>query len=131
VLETSPHAGTSVVVVDDEPGVAAVVERALQHAGHVVHVFTAPEAALAFIRDQPFAVDLVITDQTMPGMTGDMLTEQIHALRAELPVLILTGFSNRLSPERVAAIGVMAVLDKPVALATLRRAVNAALAGSS
>ncbi|MBX9856157.1 MAG: response regulator [Gemmatimonadaceae bacterium] len=131
VLETSPHAGTSVVVVDDEPGVAAVVERALQHAGHVVHVFTAPEAALAFVRDQPFAVDLVITDQTMPGMTGDMLTEQIHALRAELPVLILTGFSNRLSPERVAAIGVMAVLDKPVALATLRRAVNAALAGSS
>jgi signal transduction histidine kinase/ligand-binding sensor domain-containing protein/ActR/RegA family two-component response regulator len=131
VLETSPYAGTSVVVVDDEPGVAAVVERALQHAGHVVHVFTAAEAALAFIRDQPFAVDLVITDQTMPGMTGDLLTEQIHALRAELPVLILTGFSNRLSPERVAAIGVMAVLDKPVALATLRRAVNAALAGSS
>jgi len=131
VLETSPYAGTSVVVVDDEPGVAAVVERALQHAGHVVHVFTAPEAALAFIRDQPFAVDLVITDQTMPGMTGDMLTEQIHALRAELPVLILTGFSHRLSPERVAAVGVMEVLDKPVALATLRRAVNAALAGSS
>ncbi|WP_291160296.1 ATP-binding protein [Gemmatimonas sp. UBA7669] len=131
VLETSPFAGTSVVVVDDEPGVAAVVERALQHAGHVVHVFTAPEAALAFIRDQPFAVDLVITDQTMPGMTGDMLTEQIHALRAELPVLILTGFSHRLSAERVAAVGVMAVLDKPVALATLRRAVNAALAGSS
>jgi len=131
VLETSPYAGTSVVVVDDEPGVAAVVERALQHAGHVVHVFTAPEAALAFIRDQPFAVDLVITDQTMPGMTGDLLAEQVHALRAELPVLILTGFSNRLSPERVAAIGVMAVLDKPVALATLRRAVNAALAGSS
>ena len=131
VLETSPFAGTSVVVVDDEPGVAAVVERALQHAGHVVHVFTAPEAALAFIRDQPFAVDLVITDQTMPGMTGDMLTEQIHALRAELPVLILTGFSHRLSAERVAAIGAMAVLDKPVSLATLRRAVNAALAGSS
>ncbi|MBL0940115.1 MAG: response regulator [Gemmatimonadaceae bacterium] len=129
--ETSPFAGTTVVVVDDEPGVAQVVERALQHAGHVVHTFTVPEQALAFVRDQPSAVDLLITDQTMPGMTGDLLAESVHALRADLPVLILTGFSHRLTPERIAAARAQAVLNKPVELSVLRQAVNAALAGSS
>ena len=128
VLEDSPYAGTTVVVVDDEPAVAHVVERALQHYGHVVHVFNNPEPALQFIQQQPSAVDLLITDQTMPGMTGDLLAESVHALRAELPVLILTGFSHRLTPERIAASRAHAVMLKPVELAVLKKQVDAALA---
>jgi CheY-like chemotaxis protein len=127
VLADSPYAGTTIVVVDDEPGVAAVVERALQHYGHVVHVFNAPEPALQFIRQQPSSVDLLITDQTMPGMTGDLLAEAVRALRSELPVLILTGFSHRLTPERIAASGAHAVMLKPVELAELKRRVDEAL----
>jgi signal transduction histidine kinase/CheY-like chemotaxis protein len=127
VLEDSPYAGTTIVVVDDEPAVASVVERALQHYGHVVRVFNAPEAALQFIRQQPSSVDLLITDQTMPGMTGDLLAEAVHALRSELPVLILTGFSHRLTPERIAASGVHAVMLKPVELPELKRRVDEAL----
>ncbi len=128
VLEQSPYAGASLVVVDDEPGVARVVERALQHYGHVVHVFAQPELALEFIQSQPSAVDLLITDQTMPVMTGDMLAEAVHRLRPDMPVLILTGFSHRLTPERIAAARAHAVLLKPVALDDLRRAVDEALA---
>ncbi len=128
VLEQSPYAGACLVVVDDEPGVARVVERALQHYGHVVHVFSQPEAALAFIQQQPSAVDLLLTDQTMPGMTGDMLAEAVHTLRPDMPVLILTGFSHRLTPERIAAARAHAVLLKPVALEELRKAVDEALA---
>lgn len=130
VLEDSAYAGKTIVVVDDEPGVAHVVERALQHFGHVVHVFNAPDAALLFITQQPSSVDLLITDQTMPVMTGDMLAEAVHALRGELPVLILTGFSHRLTPERVAACGAYAVMLKPVELAELRRQVDEALAST-
>ena len=130
VLEQSPYAGASLVVVDDEPGVSRVVERALQHYGHVVHVFSQPEAALAFIQRQPSAVDLLLTDQTMPGMTGDMLAEAVHTLRPDMPVLILTGFSHRLTPERIAAAGALAVLLKPVALDDLRKAVDDALASA-
>ncbi len=128
VLEQSPYAGACLVVVDDEPGVSRVVERALQHYGQVVHVFAQPEAALAFIQRQPSAVDLLITDQTMPGMTGDMLAEAVHMLRPDLPVLILTGFSHRLTPERIAAARAHAVLLKPVALDDLRKSVDEALA---
>jgi len=128
VLEDSPYAGTTIVVVDDEPAVARVVERALQHFGHIVHVFNHPEPALQFIQQQPSAVDLLITDQTMPGMTGDLLAESVHALRADLPVLILTGFSHRLTPERIAAIRVHAVMLKPVELDELKKRVDEALA---
>lgn len=127
VLTDGQFAGTTIVVVDDEPAVARVVERALQHYGHVVHVFLSPEPALSFIREQPSAIDLLITDQTMPGMTGDLLAEAVHALRSELPVLILTGFSHRLTPERIAAARAHLVLLKPVELATLKRAVDDAL----
>jgi CheY-like chemotaxis protein len=130
VLEQSPYAGSCLVVVDDEPGVARVVERALQYYGHTVHVFSHPEAALAFIQLQPSAVDLLLTDQTMPVMTGDMLAEAVHVLRPDLPVLILTGFSHRLTPARIAASGARAVLLKPVALDDLRAAVDEALASA-
>ena len=130
VLEQSPFAGSCLVVVDDEPGVSRVVERALQYYGHTVHVFAQPEAALAFIQRQPSAVDLLITDQTMPVMTGDMLAEAVHVLRPDLPVLILTGFSHRLTPARIAASGARAVLLKPVALDDLRAAVDDALASA-
>ena len=127
VLTDSAFAGTTIVVVDDDPAVARVVERALQHYGHLVRVFVNPEPALAFIREQPSAVDLLITDQTMPGMTGDMLAEAVHGLRRELPVLILTGFSHRLTPVRIAAAQAHAVLLKPVELVTLKQAVDDAL----
>ncbi|QJR34699.1 ATP-binding protein [Gemmatimonas groenlandica] len=130
VLEQSPYAGACLVVVDDEPGVSRVVERALQHYGHVVHVFSQPEAALTFIQGQPSAVDLLITDQTMPVMTGDMLAEAVHMLRPDMPVLILTGFSHRLTPERIAAARAHAVLLKPVALDDLRKSVDEALASA-
>jgi DNA-binding NtrC family response regulator len=119
-----------VVVVDDEPGVARVVERALRHDGHVVHVFSQPEAALAFIQQQPSAVDLLLTDQTTPSMAGDRLAEAVHTLRPDLPVLILTGFSPRLTPERIAAARAHAVLLKPVTIEELRRAVDDALASA-
>ncbi len=123
----SLYAGSRIVVVDDEAAVARVVERALQHHGQEVHAFLQPEAALAFIRNQPSAVDLLITDQTMPGMTGDLLAEAVHALRVDLPVIILTGFSHRLTPERVAAARAYAVLLKPVELDDLRKTVDDAL----
>jgi signal transduction histidine kinase/CheY-like chemotaxis protein len=124
-------AGTTIVVVDDEPTVARVVERALEQYGHVVRVFLTPEPALSYIREHVHSVDLLITDQTMPGMTGDELTEAVKSLRANLPVLILTGYSHRLTAERVAAVRARAVLLKPVELDVLKRAVDDALSAGA
>ncbi len=124
-------AGTTIVVVDDEPTVGRVLERALAQHGHVVHVFLNPETALDYMRERIQTVDLLITDQTMPGMTGDQLTERVKSLRPGLPVLILTGYSHRLTAERVAEVKARAVLLKPVELDVLKRAVDDALAAGA
>lgn len=119
--------GASIMVVDDEPAVGRVVAQALAQGGHTVQLFTRPEEALAALRHAPGAVDLLITDQTMPGMTGDVLAESVHQLRSDLPVVVLTGFRFRLSAERIAAAGIHRVLDKPVELAVLAEVVEEAL----
>jgi CheY-like chemotaxis protein len=119
--------GASILVVDDELAVAQVVAQALAQAGHAVQIFTNPEEALAAVRHASTAVDLLITDQTMPGLTGDQLAEAVHLLRPNVPVLMLTGFRYRLPVERVEAAGIWRVLDKPVELAVLQQAVEEAL----
>ena len=134
-LATSPKApsrfaGARLVVVDDEVQVGRVIERALTRSGYIVRVFAESPQALAAIAEDPFAVDLVLTDQTMPVMTGDMLTEALHGLAPSLPVLILTGFSHRLTPERIVEVGALAVLQKPIDLESLKRAVESALSWS-
>ncbi|MEP6835542.1 MAG: ATP-binding protein [Gemmatimonas sp.] len=116
-----------IVLVDDEPSVARVSETALTRMGFHVTVFAEPGAALEFVRTNPDDVDLVITDQTMPGFTGDVLALELHRIRAELPVIIVSGFSYVLTAERLEEVGALAVLQKPVSLATLRTAVESAL----
>ena len=121
--------GARIMLVDDEPAVARVVERALTRLGCRVRAFSDPGEALAALALAPTETDLVLTDQTMPGMTGDVLTEGVHRLCPGLPVVIVTGYSYRLTPERLAAIGAAAILQKPVPLAVLGNTVAAALRG--
>lgn len=116
-----------IVVVDDEPAVARVGEAALLRLGYKVRTFTDPAAALAFVELDPRSVGLVITDQTMPGLTGDVLAIELHKLRPDLPIIISSGYSYVLSAERLAEMGSPIVLQKPVSLTTLRAAVEAAL----
>lgn len=123
----NPSGGRHVVLVDDEPAVARVGQSALTRMGFRVTVFAGPSAALEFVRVSPFDIDLVITDQTMPGFTGDVLAQEIHRIRPDLPVIIVSGFSYVLTPDRLAEVGAHAMLQKPVSLAALRAAVEAAI----
>jgi len=124
---TTVSGGSRVMIVDDEPAVARVFARALMRAGHSVQVYADPAEALAVIERRWSEFDLLLTDQTMPGVTGDVLAERARAVAPGVPVLILTGFSHRLTPERVAEVGAHAVLQKPMALDVLVDAVGEAL----
>ncbi|MEO7997730.1 MAG: ATP-binding protein [Gemmatimonadaceae bacterium] len=130
-IRTSPpnSANVHIVLVDDEPAVAQVSETALKRLGYTVTTFLDPMAALAFVASSPHAIDLVITDQTMPGLSGDVLATELRKLNADLPVIIMSGFSYVLTADRLATVGEPMVLQKPVSLATLRLAVDAALEG--
>ncbi|HCY85702.1 MAG TPA: hybrid sensor histidine kinase/response regulator [Desulfobacteraceae bacterium] len=104
----------SILVVDDEPAVVRLERLILERLGYRVTAFNSSTAALDAVESDPWAYVLVISDMTMPNLTGDQLTRQIHSIRPELPVIICTGYSERLNLDAVGDIGVKGVLMKPI-----------------
>ncbi|MDX2184268.1 MAG: ATP-binding protein [Gemmatimonadaceae bacterium] len=122
-------AGEHVVLVDDEPAVRMVSARALRAMGFVVHDFDDPRAALDLVTRGNVMVDAVVTDQMMPGMTGDLLIREIRRQLPAMPVVLITGYAQRL-PEELDLPGDTAVLQKPVNLDELGRVVAEQIAAS-
>jgi nitrogen-specific signal transduction histidine kinase/ActR/RegA family two-component response regulator len=124
----TPARGTErILLVDDEPAVGRVLRDALEALGYRVRVETDPRAALQAFAAAPRDFDLVITDQTMPGLTGEALVRELRALRADLPILLCTGFSVRLDEARIRALGIRECLMKPLRARELGAAVRRAL----
>jgi signal transduction histidine kinase len=128
--DAAPGAGRRVLLVDDDPPVARAIGRMLEHAGYAVTVAADAETALARFRADRGAFDVVLTDQTLPRMRGDELARALLALSPSLPVIICTGYSERLDDERVRALGARALLAKPLDLRELQAALRTALGGS-
>jgi YesN/AraC family two-component response regulator len=78
-------------------------------------------------RAPPDAFDLVITDMTMPNMTGDRLAEELISIRPDFPVIICTGFSERINKEKTEAIGIKGFLMKPIVRSEMAQTVRKVL----
>ena len=104
--------------VDDEADYVIGQQRLLERLGYRVISATDSREALARFQENPYAFDLVITDQTMPNLTGDMLAREILKLRPELPIILCSGSApgtnQAVSPAKAKAIGIREVLLKPV-----------------
>ena len=116
-----------VLLVDDEPDIVRVGELGLARYGYTVAGFTSPLEALAALRAAPGAWDVVVTDMTMPGLTGLALAAEVRRVRPELPVLLCTGYSEGLSAAAVRTAGVRAVVLKPMVASRLAAEIRAAL----
>lgn len=120
--------GQHVVFVDDEPAICGVTEHVLQSLGYRVTTYTDPMAALEAFKRDPKAVDLLLSDVNMPGMNGVELAKRFLALRRELPVLLISGFSGGWTPENIRPLGILDLLQKPISPrqigAHLHRALN-------
>jgi len=121
--------GESILVVDDEELLAKLEREALSQMGYTVEYETKPAEALALVRKDPKRFALVITDQTMPGMTGLQLATELQRVRPGMPVILTTGYSASLTPDRVNAAGICLLLIKPPTLHALATAVRSALDG--
>jgi CheY-like chemotaxis protein len=121
--------GERVLVVDDEKILAVVIQKALLSLGYAAEYVLEPAAALTMVRASPTHFALIVTDQTMPGITGLSLATQIHRTMPVLPIILMTGFSASVTPERVDAAGVRQVLLKPTSVRALGEAVHAAILG--
>jgi len=117
-----------ILVVDDEGMVADVFAKSLEFEGFSVTVETDPVAALDRFSSAPHDFSLLLTDQTMPGITGTELAAKAHEIREDLPILLVTGFSDGISPELMADSGVMDVLYKPIRRLDLVAAIERLLA---
>ncbi len=114
-----PTGHESILLVDDEPSLVEMTKTILEKLGYKVTAFDDSEEAWTAFRDRPWDFDLLISDMTMPKMMGDQLARLVLSLRPGLPVVILTGYSEKISPEKSRALGVRAVLYKPLTMKTL------------
>lgn len=122
--------GQRILVVDDEHNLVKVTAAMLRSLGYEVHSETDSRKALRLLRSDPGNFDLLLSDVAMPGMTGDALAQQVLALRPDLPVILMTGHSDRVSQEMVRNMGGRKLLSKPLSLRTLAVSVKEALEGT-
>jgi len=119
--------GQRILVVDDEDILASMMQKMLTNLGYVVESSTDPAVALELIRTDPARFALVISDQTMPVITGLDLANRIRKIGATMPILLMTGYSLSLTAERIEEAGIRQLLLKPIAAQSLATAVDAAL----
>ena len=103
-----------ILLIDDEPMLVEMNRTMLQRLGYEVTVRSSSLEALTTFQNRPHAFDLVITDQTMPGMTGIDLSRRMLQIRPGLPVILCTGFSSSITEEKVKAAGIKGFAFKPL-----------------
>lgn len=116
-----------ILLVDDDAAVALLERQMLEHLGYQVTSRVSSLEALEAFKAAPDAYDLVISDMTMPNLTGDQLAKAIMAIREDALVIICTGFSEWIDPEKAAAMGIKGFLMKPVVLSEMAKVVRNAL----
>ena len=127
-LTAAPPGAERVLFVDDETALVSLGEAILKHLGYEVVACTSSTAALEAFRAAPHHFDLVITDQTMPHMTGERLTQAIRCLRPDVPIILCTGFSPDMHAERARELGIDALLMKPLAMQELAQTIQQVMA---
>ena len=113
-----------ILLVDDEGSIAKLEKLILERLGYTVIMRVNSSEALEAFKAKPDSYDLVISDMTMPQMTGDQLAKELISIRADIPIIICTGFSERLNQEKAASIGVKGFLMKPIIKSELAKMVR-------
>ena len=102
-----------IMIVDDEDQLLKVLTETLRGLGYQVFPFVRPVEALQAFEENPTGFDLVITDQTMPHMTGFFLASRIRQTRNDLPIILMTGYDQLEDPKKLETLGIQTVLLKP------------------
>ena len=112
-VEELPTGNERILFVDDEESIVQVGRTRLERLGYLVETKMDPLEALELFRSKPDQFDLIITDMTMPKMTGDKLTREILNVRPKIPIILCTGFSEKINEEKAKEMGAAGYLDKP------------------
>lgn len=116
-----------ILFVDDEPPIARIGSRILESLGYKVTVRTSSVEALELFKEMPDMFDLVISDMTMPSMTGAELSIQIRQISQYIPIILCTGYSNEMNDEGAQQLGINAFTYKPITKSDLAKTVREVL----
>ena len=119
--------GVRIMLVDDELGMLAMLHESLAAQGAELVSFSDPKLALGEFTQHPQRVDLVITDETMPGMSGMALAGCLLAIKPELPIILCTGYSDHANPEMAKQAGIAGFFYKPLKMDELLRKLSSLL----
>ncbi|MEJ2284013.1 MAG: ATP-binding protein [Desulfobacterales bacterium] len=120
-----------ILFVDDEDFQADIGKRMLERLGYRVTAKTSSMEAYELFRQNPNAFDLVITDMTMPDLTGDVLARKLIALRPDIPIIVCTGFSERINADIIKEIGIRELAMKPVVMKDIAQMIERVLSGNT
>ena len=116
-----------ILFVDDEPTQTDIGKRILEHLGYAVITENDSVDAIEKFRSDPDAFDLVITDMTMPKMTGDRLAREVLTIRPDIPIILCTGYSDHITPEQANTLGIKGFAFKPVVIKDIAKLIRKVL----
>ncbi|MDM8550561.1 response regulator [Desulfobacterales bacterium HSG2] len=119
--------GEHILLVDDEEAIAEMLKQRLEILGYQVTPRTSSSEAVEVFREGPENFDIVITDMTMPQMTGVELSAEVRRIRPDIPIILCSGFSELITEERAKAMGIQGYIMKPVAIKEMAEAIRGAL----
>jgi len=126
-LGSIPTGKENILFIDDEPAILDIGKGMLEHLGYKVEVRTSPIEALAAFTALSDKFDLIISDMTMPKMTGDELAKELMAIRPDIPIILCTGFSEHINEEQAKAIGIRKFVMKPFIMREMAEAIRQVL----
>lgn len=130
-LQDAPRGKERILFVDDEELLVALGRDMLEHLGYTVTGRGSSIQALETFMSDPNQFDLVITDQTMPGLTGTDLAQKILQIRPDLPIILCTGYSSQVSEEAAKTIGIKEFALKPFTISSIAQLVRKLLDGET
>jgi len=108
-----------ILLVDDEVAILKIEEEMLKRLGYRITVKESPHDALELFKQQSEKFDLVITDMTMPKMSGDKFAENLMKIHSDIPIILCTGFSEIITKEKAKSIGIKGFVTKPITMRDL------------
>ena len=131
-MAVSPYKGIPtgherILFVDDDQALVDIGRQMLEHLGYELVTRTSSIEALELFKADPDGFDLIITDMTMPNMTGDKLAKAVMKIRHDIPIILCTGFSERITEENVWKIGIKKLVMKPLVIRDLAEAIREVL----
>lgn len=122
-----PQGTERILLVDDEAPIAKMEGKILEKLGYSVTIMTNSAETLKLFTERPDSFDLVMTDATMPNLTGDKLAIELMTIRPDIPIILCTGFNRKITDETAKQLGIKAFSYKPIVTEELAKTVRQVL----